>query len=312
MTDRLTPDRLQERMSARNWRAKQLERGFVLVAWLLLGVLAAVFIALFAGMLQTGWERLHLDFFLTFASRHAARAGILAAWVGTLVVMLVTASVFIPLGIAAGVYLEEYARPNRLTRLIEVNIVNLAGVPSIVYGLLALGLFVRLLGFGASILTAGLTLGLLILPIIVMATREAIRTVPQAVREASYAVGATRWQTVWQHVLPIALPGILTGVIIGLARAIGETAPLVTIGAVTFIAFLPPAPFSLEAPFLSFDWLWAPFTALPIVTFDWTARPNPSFRPNAAAAALVLTFLTALMNATAIWLRYRLRRQQLW
>lgn len=312
MTDRLATDQVQARMAARIRWARQLERGFVLVAWLLLGLLAAVFIALFAGMLQTGWARLQPDFFLTFASRRAAQAGILAAWFGTLVVMVVTAAVAIPLGIAAGVYLEEYARPNRLTTLIEINIVNLAGVPSIVYGLLALGLFVRLLGFGASVLTAGLTLGLLILPIVIVATREAIRTVPQAIREASYAVGATRWQTVWQHVLPTALPGILTGIIIGLARAIGETAPLVTIGAVTFIAFLPPVPFSPEPPFLSFDWLWAPFTALPIVTFDWTSRPNPAFRPNAAAAALVLTFVTAAMNAVAVWLRYRLRRRQRW
>ncbi len=311
-TNPATADRLSDRATARIRWARQLERGFVLAAWALLGLLAVVFLALFAGVLQTGWERLQPDFFLTFASRRAAQAGILAAWVGTLVVMAVTAAVALPLGVAAGVYLEEYARPGRLTTLIEVNIVNLAGVPSIVYGLLALGLFVRLLGLGASILTAGLTLGLLILPIVVVATREAIRMVPQSIREASYAVGATRWQTVWQHVLPAALPGILTGIIIGLARAIGETAPLVTIGAVTFIAFLPPAPFSPEAPFLSFDWLWAPFTALPIVTFDWTSRPNPAFRPNAAAAALVLTFLTVVMNATAVWLRYRLRRRQLW
>ncbi|MCS7080351.1 MAG: phosphate ABC transporter permease PstA [Chloracidobacterium sp.] len=302
----------RERLAARIQRAKQYERAFLLVAWLLLGALAVVFVGLFAGTLQTGWERLQPDFFLTFASRRAERAGILAAWVGTFVVMVVTAAVAVPLGVAAGVYLEEYARPNRLTALIETNIVNLAGVPSIVYGLLALGLFVRLLGFGASVLTAGLTLGLLILPIVVVATREAIRTVPNAIREASYAVGATRWQTIWRHVLPAALPGVLTGVIIGLSRAIGETAPLVTIGAVTFIAFLPPSPVSSEAPFLSFDWLWSPFTALPIVTFDWTSRPRADFRANAAAAALTLTFLTVVMNAVAIGLRYRLRRRLQW
>ncbi len=302
----------QSQLALRIRRAKQLERGFLLLAWLLLTSLAAVFVGLFAGLFQAGWERLQLDFFLTFASRHAARAGILAAWVGTFVVMTVTAAVAVPLGIAAGIYLEEYARPNRLTTLIEINIVNLAGVPSIVYGLLALGLFARLLGFGASVLTAGLTLGLLILPIVIVATREAIRTVPNAIREASYAVGATRWQTVWGQVLPAALPGTLTGVILGLSRAIGETAPIVTIGAVTFIAFLPPAPLSADFPFLSFDWVWSPFTALPIVTFDWTSRPNADFRANAAAAALTLTALTAVMNGVAAWLRYRLRRRQQW
>lgn len=297
---------------ARIRRAKRFERGFLLVAWLLLGLLAAVFVGLFAGLFQTGWTRLQPEFFLTFASRRAAQAGVLAAWVGTFVVMLVTAAVAVPLGVAAGVYLEEYARPNRFTALIEVNIVNLAGVPSIVYGLLALGLFVRLLGFGASVLTAGLTLGLLILPIVVVATREALRTVPNAIREASYAVGATRRQTVWGQVLPAALPGVLTGVIIGLSRAIGETAPIVTIGAVTFIAFLPPAPVRPDFPFISFEWLWSPFTALPIVTFDWTSRPKADFRPNAAAAALALTFLTVVMNAMAAWLRYRLRRRRQW
>ncbi|MFQ3580641.1 MAG: phosphate ABC transporter permease PstA [Chloracidobacterium sp.] len=292
--------------------AKRIERAFLGVAWLLLGTLAAVFIGLFASMLHTGWTRLQPDFLLTFASRRADQAGVLAAWVGTLVVMVVTAAVAVPLGVAAGVYLEEYARPNRFTALIEINIVNLAGVPSIVYGLLALGLFVRWLGFGASVLTAGLTLGLLILPIVVVATREALRTVPPTIREASYAVGSTRWQTVWQHVLPAALPGILTGVIIGLSRAIGETAPIVTIGAVTFIAFLPPAPVSPSFPFVSVEWIWSPFTALPIVTFDWTSRPNADFRANAAAAALTLTCLTAAMNGVAAWLRYRLRRQLKW
>ncbi|OYT73572.1 MAG: phosphate ABC transporter, permease protein PstA [Chloracidobacterium sp. CP2_5A] len=305
MTDRA-------RLKARIQRAKQLERGFLLVAWLLLALLAAVFAGLFVSMLQTAWPRLQPDFFLSFASRRAAQAGILAAWVGTLVLMSITAAVAVPLGVAAGVYLEEYARQSRLTTLIEVNIANLAGVPSIVYGLLGLGLFARLLGFGASALTAGLTLGLLILPIVVVATREAIRTVPNAIREASYAVGATRWQTVWQQTLPAARAGILTGIIIGLSRAIGETAPIVTIGAVTFIAFLPPSPLSPNFPFISFDWVWSPFTALPIVTFDWTSRPNADFRANAAAAALTLTLMTAAMNGAASWLRYRLRRRQRW
>ena len=207
---------------------------------------------------------------------------------------------------------EEFARKNWITDVIEININNLAGVPSIVYGLLALGLFVHTFGLGASVLTAGLTLALLILPVVIVATREAIRAVPGSIREAAYALGATRWQMVQHHVLPYSLPGILTGVIIGLSRAIGETAPIVTIGAVSFIAFLPPPPVSGSFPWLSFDWLSSPFTAMPIQIFNWTSRPEEAFQANASAAALVLVLMTLLMNAIAIWLRYRLRRNLNW
>jgi len=259
-----------------------------------------------------GSERFTLDFFLNFASRRATQAGILSAWVGSLLVMLVTALAAVPLGVAAGLYLEEYAKRNWLTHIIEVNISNLAAVPSIVYGLLALGIFVYQFGFGQSILSAGLTLALLILPIIIVSTREAIRAIPAMIREGSMAVGATRWQTCRYHIIPYAMPGILTGVIIGLARAIGETAPIITIGALTFIAFLPPAPFTGEPPAGLFDWVFAPFTVMPIQIFNWTSRPDPAFEINAAAAGFVLMIMVLSMNAVAIYLRYKMRKNIKW
>ena len=226
--------------------------------------------------------------------------------------MLVTALFAIPVGIASAIYLEEYARKNWFTDVIEINISNLAGVPSIVYGLLALGLLVNGLGLGQSILAAGLTLALLILPVVIVATRESIRAVSGTLREAAYGMGATRWQTTAHHVLPVATPGIMTGVIIGMSRAIGETAPIITIGALTFIAFLPPVPGVAEVagqPAAGlFDWLFAPFTVMPIQMFNWTSRPEEAFQVNAAAAGLVLVLMTLSMNALAIYIRYRLRK----
>lgn len=268
--------------------------------------------ALFGQMLIDGYPRISAEFFTSFPSRRAGQSGILSAWVGSLLVMTVTALFAIPVGIAGAVYLEEYSRKNWLTDVIEINITNLAGVPSIVYGLLALGLFVYGFGFGQSVLSAGLTLGLLILPIVIVTTREALRAIPQTVREAAYACGATKWQVTHDHLLPYATPGILTGVIIGLSRAIGETAPIITIGALTFIAFLPPVPFSGTPPAGLFDWLFSPFTVMPIQIFNWTSRPDPAFHANAAAASLVLVALTLSMNALAIWLRYRLRKSIKW
>ena len=259
-----------------------------------------------------GGSRISWQFLTSFPSRHADKAGILSAWVGTTLVMLVTTFSAVPVGIAAGVYLEEYARRNWVTDIIEINVTNLAGVPSIVYGLLALGLFVYGLGFGQSILSAGLTLGLLILPVVIVSTREAIRSVPVAMREAAYALGATRWQTVHDHVLPYSTGGILTGIILGLSRAIGETAPIITIGALTFIAFLPPAPVTGEPPYISFEWLMAPFTVMPIQMFNWLSRPQAAFLNNAAAAGLILVVMTVSMNALAIWLRYRFRKKIKW
>ena len=272
--------------------------------------------ALFIDMAVTGIPRLTPEFFTNFPSRRPGEAGILSSWVGSVLVMLVTAFVAVPIGIASAVYLEEYARKNWVTDVIEINITNLAGVPSIIYGLLALGLFVYTFKLGQSILTAGLTLALLILPIVITSTREALRAIPQHIREAAYACGASQWQVVQHHLVKYATPGILTCVIIGMSRAIGETAPIITIGALTFIAFLPPAPGQMnietgQAAGL-FDWLWSPFTVMPIQIFNWTSRPDPRFHENAAAAAFVLVLMTLSMNAIAIWLRYRLRKNIKW
>jgi phosphate transport system permease protein len=277
---------------------------------MLVGILTLA--TLFVNMAVDGIPRLSGDFFTNFPSRRAGQAGILSAWVGSVLIMFLTALVAVPLGIAGAVYLEEYARKNWVTDVIEINITNLAGVPSIVYGLLALGLFVYLFGFGQSILSAGLTLALLVLPIVITTTREALRAIPQHVREGAYACGATQWQVVNHHLLPYSTPGILTGVIIAMSRAIGETAPIITIGALTFIAFLPPVPFSGEPPAGLFDWLFSPFTVMPIQIFNWTSRPDPAFHQNAAAASFVLVFMTLGMNALAIWLRYRLRKNIKW
>jgi phosphate transport system permease protein len=293
-------------------RAKRWDMIFALIGLLSLMVGVLTFCALFLDMAIQGVPRLDSGFFTSFPSRRAANAGILSAWVGTILVMLVTALSAVPLGVAAGVYLEEYAPKNWITDIIEINISNLAGIPSIVYGLLALGLFVYYFGFGQSILSAGLTLALLILPVIIVATRESIRAIPQSIHEASYACGATTWQTVRDHILPYSSAGILTGVIIGMARAIGETAPIITIGALTFIAFLPPLPFAGNPPAGLFEWVFAPFTVMPIQMFNWTSRPEAEFQVNAAAAGFVLVFMTLAMNGLAIWLRYRLRKNIKW
>jgi phosphate transport system permease protein len=293
-------------------RRKQWDVIFACLGILALALALMTIAALFVDMLSTGWERLRPEFFTEFPSRRAANAGILSAWVGSVLVMMVTAVVAVPLGVAAGIWLEEYAPKHWLTDVIEININNLAGVPSIVYGLLALGLFVYTFGLGQSIQTAGLTLGMLILPIVIVATREAIRSIPQAIHEAAFALGATKGQTIRDHILPYSMPGILTGVIIGMSRAIGETAPIITIGALTFIAFLPPAPIGDVAPYLNADWLKAPFTVMPIQIFNWTSRPDANFHANAAAAGAVLVAMTLSMNAIAIWLRYRLRKNINW
>ena len=271
-----------------------------------MSLLAAVVIDLIVG----GWPRLiNPDFYLNFPSRHPLQAGILTAWVGTILVMFVTAVIAIPVGVGAGVYLEEYAARNWITDFIEINVSNLAGVPSIIYGLLALGLFVHGFGLGETILTAGLVLALLILPVIIVATREAIRSIPLDLREGAYGLGADKWQTVRLYVLPAARAGILTGTIVGLARAIGEAAPVITIGALTFIAFLPPSPLQTHPPFINFEWLESPFTIMPIQMFNWVSRPQSEFHINAAAAGVILMLMTLAMNGVAIWLRYHLRRQ---
>jgi phosphate transport system permease protein len=226
--------------------------------------------------------------------------------------MVVTACFALPVGIGAGVYLEEYGRKNRLTDLIELNIANLAGVPSVIYGLLGLGLFVRYMHLGRSVLAGGLTLALLILPVIVLSTREALRAVPFSIREGSFALGATKWQTVSHQVLPAAFGNILTGIILAMSRAIGETAPLITIGALTYIAFLPQSPIS-SSYFTGISFtlrgLLDPFTVLPIQIFNWISRPQKGFAANAAAGILVLLGLTLAMNALAIILRHHYQKK---
>jgi phosphate transport system permease protein len=285
---------------------------FAMVGLVCMLIAVVMLMAAFLDLLIDGWSRFSWKFFTSFPSRRAVDAGILSSWVGTALVMLVTMFSAVPLGVAAAIYLEEYAGKNWITDLIEINVTNLAGVPSIIYGLLALGLFVYMLGLGQSVLTAGLTLALLILPIVIVSTREALRSIPREIREAAYALGATRWQMISDHLLPYARGGILTGVIIGMSRAIGETAPIITIGALTFIAFLPPIPFTGEPPAGLFDWLFAPFTVLPIQMFNWVSRPDNAFLANAAAAGVVLIVMTLMMNGLAIYLRYQIRKKIKW
>lgn len=285
---------------------------FSLVGLLALMLALLTLLTLFTDLIMDGHERLNMTFLSDFPSRRAAHAGLLSAWVGSALVMLVTFLVAVPMGVAAGLYLEEYAPKNWFSDIIEINVSNLAGVPSIIYGLLALGLFVYILDLGQSILTAGLTLGLLILPIVIVSTREAIRAIPVAIREAAYAVGATKWQVVYDHVLKYSYGGILTGVIIGMARALGETAPIITIGALTFIAFLPPSPITETAPFINFEWLSSGFTVLPIQMFNWLSRPDHAFHINAAATGALIIIVTLLMNGTAIYLRYKIRKNIKW
>ncbi|MGI9246296.1 MAG: phosphate ABC transporter permease PstA, partial [Steroidobacteraceae bacterium] len=254
---------LEELRAGLAWR-KNLDKIFVVVGLLILLVCLGILALLFLDLVKDGASRFGWEFVSQFPSRKAERAGILSAWVGTSMIMLVTMLVALPVGVAAAIYLEEYARKNWFTGIIEINVTNLAGVPSIVYGLLALGLFVYTFGLGQSVLSAGLTLALLILPIVIVATREALRAVPKAIREAAYGLGATRWEVTKDHVLPYSTGGILTGLILGLSRAIGETAPIITIGALSFIAFLPPSPVGGDFPFLNFEWLHSEFTAMPI------------------------------------------------
>ncbi len=293
---------------------KQKIREFLFSVVGLLSLLFALvtLLALFTDLAITGVPRLSQAFFSSFPSRVPENSGILSAWVGSFCVMVTTAFCAIPLGIAAGIYLEEYAPKNIFTQLIELNINNLAGIPSITYGLMALGLFVYKLNLGQSIFSAGLTLGLLVLPIIIVTSREALRTIPKSIREASFALGASQWQTIWNHLLPYSSGGIMTGVIISLSRAIGETAPLITIGALTFIAFLPGSPIIAEPPFLSFQWLNDPYTVLPIQMFNWISRPQVGFHINAAATGVVLLGMTLVMNGVAIYIRYRFRKKMKW
>ena len=301
-------DPLRRRITARKFR----DRLFALTGLGAMVVALLVLLALLGQLAFDGMGRVSWQFLTSYPSRFPAQAGILSAWIGTALVMFLTALTAVPLGLAAAVYLEEYATKNWVTDLIEINIANLAGVPSIVYGLMALGLLVSELHLGQSFLTAGLTLAMLILPMVIIATREAIRAVPPQIREAAYALGATKWQTVRDHVVPYSMGGILTGMILSLSRAVGETAPLITVGALSFIAFLPHPPLSYEFPFVSIQWLFDPFTVMPIQMFNWVSRPQEEFHVNAAAAGMILLLMTLTMNALAIAIRARFRRRIHW
>lgn len=250
-------------------------------------------------VLKEGIGRLNPQFFTSLPSRKPEEAGILIPLVGTMWIMVLTSLIAVPLGVAAGVYLEEYGKKNKVASFIEINITNLAGVPSIIYGLLALEFFVRLLGLGRSLLAGSLTLSLLILPIIIVATREALKAVPKTIREASYAMGATKWQTTWFQVIPASSGGIVTGVILAISRAIGETAPLIVIGAMLYITTLPSTPMD-------------DFAVLPIQIFNWLSRPQKGFIINATAAIIVLLAITFLLNGIAIYLRNRWQKKVKW
>ena len=257
-----------------------------------LGMLAALLTNIFL----EGWQRVNWSFLTSFPSRHPENAGIRAALFGSIYVIAVAGTLAFSFGVAAAIYLEEYASRNWFARIIQINIANLAGVPSIVYGILGLEIFVRFLSLGKSVLAGGFTLALLVLPIVIIASEEALRAVPSSIREGGYALGATRWQTIWRLVLPQAFPGILTGVILAVSRAIGETAPLIVMGALTFVPFTPDGPLSR-------------FTVLPIQIFNWVSRPQEGFHEAAAAGIIVLLVVLLSMNALAVLLRNRFQRR---
>ena len=275
---------------------KQADLLFQLVSLATLVIALGALGALVWDLLADGASRLSWQFLTNIASRNADEAGVYHALMGSIWVIALTGLLALPTGVAAAIYLEEYGTRSRVARFIELNIANLAAVPSIIYGLLGLGLFVRLMGMGQSVLAGAATLALLALPVVILSTREALRTVPSSIREGSYALGATKWQTIWNQVLPMALPGVLTGLILALSRAIGETAPLITIGALTYIPFAP-------------DSVWSKFTVLPIQVFNWVSRPQAEFKANAAAGILVLLALLLSMNAIAIIVRDRFQRR---
>ena len=248
------------------------------------GILACsiglILLAIFIGnILIDGFSRIDLDFLTSLPSRKAEKAGILTAWSGSLWIVVLTFFISVPIGVCAGIYLEEYGKKGRLTNLLEINISNLAGVPSIIYGLLGLEIFVRLSKMGSSVLAGSFTLSLLILPIIIVATREALRAVPSSIRAASYGLGASKWQTIWYQVLPASSGGILTGVILAISRAVGETAPLIVVGALAYVPFTPKG-------------IMDEFTVLPIQIFNWVSRPQHEFSINAAAAIIILLIIT--------------------
>ena len=260
-------------------------------------LLGLVLLAIFIGsILVDGLQRIDWDFITSLPSRSAERAGIYTALMGSIWILVLTALIALPLGIAAAIYLEEYAHKSKLASILEVNISNLAGVPSIIYGLLGLEIFVRVMEMGASVLAGGFTLALLILPIVIVSTIEALMAVPKSVRDASFALGASKWQTISQQLLPASFGGILTGIILALSRAIGETAPLIVIGALAYVPFAPESPMD-------------DFSVLPIQIFHWISRPQHGFEINAAAAIIILLLITFAMNAIAVYFRNKWQKK---
>lgn len=283
-----------------NLRSNQLKDRLFQYLGIVTTTIGLLFLAiLLIAVFYLGFERLSWDFLTGSPSRFAERAGLLTPLVGSLWILILTAVFAVPIGIAAALYLEEYGAKTRFSRLIEINIANLAGVPSIIYGLLGITVFARWFTLGSSLLSGALTLALLILPIIIVAAREAIRAVPNSIREASFAMGATKWQTIWMQVLPASMGGIMTGVIIALSRAIGETAPLIVVGALAYVPFVPTTPMD-------------EFSVLPIQIFNWTSRPQEAFLINAAAGIIILITATLLLNGIAIYLRNRWQRRIQW
>jgi len=258
---------------------------------------ALILLLIFIGdILIDGIQRIDWTFIINLPSRKPEKAGIYTALMGSVWILLLTTIIAFPVGVAAGVYLEEYSKKNRLSALLEINISNLAGVPSIIYGLLGLEVFVRIMGLGASVLAGALTLSLLILPIIIVATREAVKAVPNSIRDASYALGASKWQTIWNQILPASGGGILTGVILALSRAVGETAPLIVVGALAYVPFAPSNPLD-------------EFSVLPIQIFNWISRPQHGFIENAAAAIIILLLITFVMNGIAVYFRNKWQKK---
>lgn len=274
------------------------KRSFLFHSLLVMATISGlIFLAvLIIQVFRDGIGSLDWHFITSFPSRFPDQAGIKSALFGTLWLMVLTALFSFSIGVGAAIYLEEYAPNNWFVRIIQINVANLAGVPSVVYGILGLVVFVRFLSLDRSLIAGALTIATLILPIIIVASQEAIKAVPDSHKQAAYALGATRWQTIWRVLLPDAFPGILTGAILALSRGIGETAPLIMIGALTFIAFTPGSPFD-------------PFTVLPIQIFNWTSRPQEEFRDLAAAGIILMLAALLLMNSGAIWLRNKYQRR---
>jgi len=263
-------------------------------------LIGLILLALFIGyIINKGFTRIDWEFITNLPSRRAAKTGIYTALLGSVWVLFLTTLISVPIGVGAGIYLEEYNKKNWLSSMLEINIANLAGVPSIVYGLLGLEVFGRILGFGGSLLTGSLTLSLLVLPIVIVSTREAIKAVPGSIKDASMAMGASKWQTIWYQVLPASIGGILTGVILAISRAVGETAPLIVIGALAYVPFAPKTPMD-------------EFSVLPIQIYNWVSRPQKEFIINAAAAIIILLLVTFLMNAIAVYFRNKWQKKIKW